>query len=147
MQQGRSTGFVIADDDGVLKVRVTTGPFTGKKLRVVTTHEHCQLAVRLEIDFFVGQQQGQRELFPVAVDARPVPAIPKCDCQRCGATAEIYIEVCGSDSESAHYIRTCLPHVLQQIKFAETLLVSGHRIIRVANAIGENQSWRTLQGC
>ena len=147
MQQERARGFVIADDNGVFKVRVSAGPFAGKKLRVVTTHERCQLAVRLEIDFIVGQQQGQQELFPVAIDAKPAPAVPKCDYQGCDANAEIYIEVCGSDSKAAHYIRTCLSHVFQQIKFAETLTVNGRRIIRVTNAIGENRGWQILQGC
>ena len=146
-EEQRHRGFVIADDDGVFKVRVSTGPFTKEKLRVITTREGCRLAVRLEVDFIVGQQQGQRELFRVAVDARPVPARPKCDCQDCKDPAEVFIEVSGRDSQAAHFIRTCLAHMFQQIQFAQTLPVSGSRIVKVANAIGPNQGWRTLHGC
>ncbi len=142
----RTKGHVIGEDDGVFKVRVQGGIFGGKKLRVVSTHENCRLAPRLDVDFIIATSQGRDEQFPVAVDVRPVVATTKCDAHPCGEDAEILMEVSGSASEAAYYVRTCLPHLPQRLKDASVMHVFGRRVIKVINVARGDKEWRTLVG-
>jgi hypothetical protein len=140
----RSKGFVVGEDEGVFKVRVQGGLYDGKKLRVASTQENCRLAPRLDVDFVLGTSQGRDEQLLVAVDVRPIEKVPKCDDDQCKADAEILMEVSGSDSRDGQYIRTCLTHSFQHMKYACTLPVVGRRMVKVMK-VGEKQ-WRILVG-
>ena len=72
-----------------------------------------------------------------------VPLI--CMHSGCKAEMEVSMEVSGSDSESAWYVRTCLPHFFVQAQRAAKMPVSGVRTVKV---LGKNdKEFRTLLGC
>ena len=136
----RHTGFVMAEDNGVFKVRVADGPFAGQKLRIVSTRNNCQLAVRLKVDFMIGMSQGNTEAFPVAIDAEPVAARIMCDRGGCDCPADVALEVSDSKQGSAEYVRSCLSHVLVTIEDANG------KYIRIAGLHDKNFVWQNLQG-
>ncbi len=148
MSNNRVTGYVIGSDptsDGLTwKVKVTDkeSVFCGQKMIVASTQNGIALAQGLSVSFLIGVFQSGQETYHKAIDVTSTK--PKVRCAFCQNSAELAIEVSGSESDSAEYLYTCLPNIPAALTSAKSITVSGMRKVLVRNLLNEDSQWERL---
>lgn len=149
MTQDRVRGYVIGKDkaDGVLlwKVRVTDefSPFLGEKLFVASVKDNISLAQGLEVNFIVGTFTGRnKDTYYKVIDVAPVEVRPQCDF--CSERAEVGLEVSSDVSETAEYVRCCLPDFVRAIELLKNSPIPGNKMIKCRNFSADDRNWRMI---
>lgn len=148
MPSERVTGYVIGSDqtaEGLTwKVKVTDSHshFCNQKLAVASTHDDIVLAKGLTVSFLVGAFQAGSDVYHKAIDVMTVIMPPSC--MFCRKSAELALEISGSESNSADYVYTCLSNIPAALSSIDGFKVRGIRKVQVRNLLDPDSNWQRL---